>query len=139
MRNLRAGLISGLVAMLVKTAANVFLRLIGVLPDQLDLKNVLLVIDPAASAPTAFWVGFGLNIISGMIISAVFAEVVKRPTPLKSIAFSLVTLWLGLVLIIFPLEGWGILGLSISPLLAIGTFVLNVLYGLIVGVFTQRT
>jgi len=139
MTNVRAGLVSGLVAVLVKTAANVVFRVIGVLPDELDLKNVLLLIDPAASATLAFVVGFVLNVVCGMIISAVFAQIVKRPTPLKGVAFSLVTLWLGLVLIIFPLAGWGILGLNISPILALGTFLLNILYGLIVGVFTQRT
>ena len=139
MTNLRAGLVSGLIAVLVKSAANIVLRLLGVLPDQLDLKNVLLIVDAGASATSAFFVGFVLNVLSGMIVSALFTTIVKRPTPLKGIAFSLITLWLGLVLIIFPLEGWGLLGLNISPLLAIGTFLLNVLYGLIIGVLTQRT
>ncbi|MEO8392982.1 MAG: hypothetical protein ABI700_08310, partial [Chloroflexota bacterium] len=138
MTNLRAGLVSGLIAVLVKSILNIGLRLIGVLPDQLDLKNVLLAIDPTAPAPIAFVAGLILNILSGMLVSAVFTALVKRPTPLKGIIFSLLTFWLGMALIIFPLEGWGVLGLTISPILAIGTFALNVLYGLIVGVFTQR-
>ena len=138
MTNLRAGLISGLIAALVKIALNLVFRLLGWLPDQLDLKNVLLLVDPSASTAFAFVIGFLLNTLSGMIVSALFTTIVRRPTPLKGIVFSLVTLWLGMALIIFPLEGWGVLGLSISPLLAIGTFLLNVLYGLIIGVFAQR-
>jgi len=48
MTNLRAGLLSGLIAVLVTSAVNLICRLVGVLPDQLDIKHLAeLFIDPA--------------------------------------------------------------------------------------------
>ena len=48
MTNLRAGLLSGLIAVLVTSAVNLICRLGGVLPDQLDIKYMAeLFIDPA--------------------------------------------------------------------------------------------
>ena len=139
MMNLRAGLLSGLIAVLVTSAVNLICRLVGVLPDQLDIKYLAeLFIDPARLPATAFWVGLVLYIVIGALIGGGFVLLVKRPTPLKGIVFTFALVWLGLMLVIFPLTERGIFGLNIGWVMPIATFLLNMIYGIILGVFAQR-
>jgi hypothetical protein len=138
MTHLRAGLVSGLIAVLMTSALNIICRFLGLLPDQLDLKNMVLVIVPAASPIAAFWIGLILHIAAGIIAGVVFVLLVKHPTPLKGIGFTLAAVWLGMMLIIFPLAGWGVFGQNIGLMMSVATFVLNVFYGFIVGAFAQR-
>jgi hypothetical protein len=133
--NLRIGVASGLIAVLVTSALNIVGRALGLLPEQLDLKRMaFFVIEPTA----AFWIGLALHLVGGMIAGAIFAVLIKQPTPLKGIAFSLVAVWLGMVLVVFPLAGFGIFGLNVGAVMSIGTLILNILYGGILGLLTER-
>ncbi|MEO8392981.1 MAG: DUF6789 family protein [Chloroflexota bacterium] len=137
--NLRAGALSGLIAVTVTSIVNIACRFLGLLPDQLDMKFMAIVfINPLTNPIPAFWVGLLIHILSGVLAGAAFVVLIKQPTPLKGVAFSLVAVWLGMMLIVFPIAGFGIFGLSVSPLMALATFLLNILYGLIVGAVAQR-
>ena len=79
-----------------------------------------------------------LHIVGGVLAGLAFVLVIKRPTPLKGIGFSLVVVWLGMMLLVFPITGRGFFGLNIGAVMPIATFILNIVYGLIVGAFAQR-
>ena len=58
MTNLRAGLVSGLIAVLITSATNIAGRLIGLLPDAMDIKYMAeLVVNPVPYPTAAFWIG----------------------------------------------------------------------------------
>jgi hypothetical protein len=139
MTNVRAGLLSGLIAVLVTSAVNIVCRLLSLLPDAMDMKYMAeLIIDPAQSPVPAFWFGLVLHIIGGTLIGLIFVLLIKQPTPLKGIGFSLLTVWLSMMLLVFPLRGRGFFGMNIGIVMPISTFLLNVIYGLIVGAVAQR-
>jgi hypothetical protein len=131
---LRTGLVSGLIAVLLTSALNIAGRLIGLLPESLDLKNMALgVTNPAA----AFWIGFALHIVGGIIAGVVFVVLIRQPTPIKGVGFSLIAVWLGMVLVVFPLAGFGVFGVNVGAVMPIATLVLNIVYGLVVGALAQ--
>ena len=134
MTNFRAGLISGLIAALITSALNLICRLVGLFPDALDMKAIVTFI---ANPTTAFWVGLILYILGGMLIGVLFVALVKLPTSLKGVGFSLV-IWLIVMLLIVPLRGEGFFGMNGGLVIPAATFVLNILYGMIVGAFAQR-
>lgn len=54
----------------------------------------------------------------------------KRPNLLKSLGFGLL-LWMLVLLIFFPVVGWGFLGLGIGPQLIVASLVPHVLYAIL--------
>lgn len=47
-------------------------------------------------------------------------------------------LWVLMQLAVFPLVGWGVFGIAVSPKLAVATLVLHLVYGLALGTALQR-
>jgi Family of unknown function (DUF6789) len=139
MSKLRVGLVSGLIAVTITSVVNILCRFLGLLPDQLDMKYMAIVfVNPMTAPTTAFWVGLVIHILIGVGTGIVFVLLIKDPTPLKGIIFSLVVVWLGMVLIVFPVAGFGIFGLNIGLIMPLATFLLNVFYGSMVGAIANR-
>ncbi len=137
--NLRAGIIAGLIAVLATTAVNILGRLIGVLPEPLDLKYMSeLFIDPASTPTSAFWVGMFLHILDGILVGVIYIWLIKRPTPLNGVGFSLIFVWLTMMLILLPARGRGVFGFSTGPMMPVATLLLTILYGAIVGWVAQK-
>ena len=139
MTNIRVGLVSGLIAVLITSAINIVCRLIGLLPEQLDMKYMAIVfVNPLTAPITAFWLGLVIHILIGVIAGAAFEVLVKQSTPLKGVIFSLLAVWLGMVLVVFPIAGFGFFGLNVGAVMPVATFLLNVVYGSAVGALAQR-
>ena len=139
MSRFNAGWLSGFVAVLVTSAVNLVGRFVGLLPESMDMKYMAeLLIDPARNPITAFWVGLILHILGGVLVGVLFVLLVKRPTPLKGVGFALALVWIGMMLLIFPLTGRGLFGSNIGWAMPSATFLLNVVYGVVAGAFAQR-
>jgi UDP-2,3-diacylglucosamine pyrophosphatase LpxH len=140
MMNLKAGLISGLIATLVALIVSFIAHLIVALVIQINATNVIAPFSSLLSSlsTTTFWVSLFLNILVGIVMGAIFVLLVKRPTTLKGIIFGLVLVWLPSMLVIFPLTGNGFFGQRVGWIVPVSTFILNALYGLVLGVFAER-
>ncbi len=139
MSRIRAGLIAGLIAVLATSALNIVCRLVGLFPDGLDLKYMAeWLINPASAPIQAFAIGLVIHLIGGVLIGAIFVPLIQRPTPLNGIAFTLIVVWLPLMLVILPLTGRGGFGLNVGLVMPIGALILSIFYGLIVGRIAQR-
>lgn len=74
----------------------------------------------------------------GGIWSAIWAAIVQKITVLKGILLGIL-LWFIMYIVVLPLIGWGFFGAGITPQIAIATFILHLVYGLLVGWLVDRT
>lgn len=90
-------------------------------------------------SPTALKVlGALSHLIYGGIWGAVLAAVARPVTLWKGIALGLV-LWLIMQIIVLPFLGWGVFGAAQSPMIAVATLVLHLIYGSMLGWLLDRT
>lgn len=62
--------------------------------------------------------------------SVAFVAFLRESLTLKNALVLAFFLWLGVLVVFFPIVGWGFLGLAISPKLIVGAFVPHLLFGL---------
>ena len=135
---IRIGLLSGLIAVVITTLTNVVGRLIGLFPDPIDLKYMAeFMIDPAKAPALAFIAGVIVHIVAGTLIGALYLFLIKRPTILNGLLFTAVV-WLGMMLVLFPVTGRGFFGLNIGPIMIVATLILSIIYGVILGWCAHR-
>ena len=62
--------------------------------------------------------------------SMVFVAVFRHSLTLRNALLLALFLWIGVLVVLFPIVGWGLLGLGIGPQLVVGSFVPHLLFGL---------
>ncbi|PWE32364.1 hypothetical protein DDZ14_09840 [Maritimibacter sp. 55A14] len=62
--------------------------------------------------------------------SMAFVAVFRQSLTLRNAALLALVLWIGVLVIFFPIVGWGPLGLVVGPQLIVGSFVPHLLFGL---------
>ena len=68
---------------------------------------------------------------------AVLAALTRPVTLWKGIGLGVI-LWLIMQLAVLPFLGWGLFGLAITPLIAVATLVLHLVYGATLGLLMDR-
>jgi hypothetical protein len=76
--------------------------------------------------------------ISGGIIGILYVLLIRSWTPISGMLF-MVADWLLMMLVLFPLTGRGFFGSNIGPVMAVATFILNILYGTAIGWLAGRS
>jgi drug/metabolite transporter (DMT)-like permease len=139
MERWKIGLFAGLLAVLFTTVVNILGRRVGLLPEPMDMKYMAeFLIDPAQFPAAAFALGIIVHLVSGGIIGIVYVYLIKSWTPITGMLF-MVADWLVMMLVLFPLTGRGFFGSNIGPVMAVATFILNLLYGAAIGWLAGRT
>jgi len=138
MDRLKTGFLAGLIAVAFTTAVNVAGRLLGWLPEPMDMKYMAeFIIDPVRFPTTAFWLGLLVHILLGGVIGALYGRIMRPWNPITGMVF-MVFDWLVMMLVLFPLTGRGFWGLNIGPVMPVATFILNMLYGAAIGWSAQK-
>jgi hypothetical protein len=140
------GLAAGLVGALLNTAATRLVRLAGIPPGTgglskmtLSLGNaVLKSLDTGFRLPNEFGpVGqeafhTAMGLLMGLVYALFFYRLLPGPGWLRGLVFCQFP-WLIQAFVVLPWTGAGILGLHLSPLTPVASFLLNGLYGVTLG------
>ena len=73
----------------------------------------------------------------GGVWGAVLAALTRPVTIWKGLGLG-VFLWLLMQIVVFPFLGWGVFGVGITPLIAVATLVLHLVYGAALGLLMDR-
>jgi len=73
----------------------------------------------------------------GGVSGAILAALTRPVTIWKGLGWG-VLLWLIMQIAVFPVLGWGVFGAEITPLIAVATLVLHLIYGATLGLFMDR-
>ena len=89
-----------------------------------------------------WWKAFGVGVVNGLLLSAVvfhlgyvsfwsmaFVAFLRDSLTLRNALLLALALWIGILVVFFPIIGWGFLGLGISPKLIVASFVPHVQFG----------
>ncbi len=129
---------AGLLATLVMT----LVMAVGVstglapMPEPIPLALAELVL-PNAAKPALMIVGMVAHFLYGALAGVVFAALFRRWLTYVSGMLWGIVLWLVMQLVVLPLLGWGVFGVSVTPKIALATGVLHLLYGAVLGGFLQ--
>lgn len=69
--------------------------------------------------------------------SMAFIAVFRHALTLRNALLLALVLWIGVLVIFFPVVGWGFLGLGVGPQLIPGSFIPHLLFGLFLWGFCQ--
>lgn len=80
--------------------------------------------------PLPLPVGLVFHLAYVVFWSMAFIALLRDSLTLRNALLLAVILWVVVLVVFFPLIGWGFLGLGISPKLIVASFVLHLLFGL---------
>jgi hypothetical protein len=125
------GLIAGLVATIVLSAAMLFRESKGVMPE-LDPIDMITAVSGTGSR-AAGWIG---HFVIGTIFWGGGFEIVNPYLPgpywLRGTIFA-VGAWLAIMIVVMPVDGAGRFGFGRGTMVAVTTLLLHVLFGLVMG------
>ncbi len=87
--------------------------------------------------PLIMLLAAGAHLSYGGVSGAVLAALARPVTIWKGLGWG-VLLWLIMQIAVFPVLGWGVFGAEITPLIAVATLVLHLIYGVILGLLMDR-
>lgn len=82
--------------------------------------------------PALMALAIGLHLGYGGVFGAVLARITRPVTLWKGLALG-VGLWALMQVTFLPFLGWGLFGTAITPKIAVGTLVLHLVYGGVLG------
>lgn len=126
------GLIAGLIATLVLSAALVINTTMNLMP-QIDLVRMLM--NAASLSVTSAWMDHFIVgvVIWGLLFAAYDGVAPDTAAWLKGIIFGCFA-WLTMMVVFLPLVGAGFFGVKIGPAAVAGLLVLHLIYGLVIAV-----
>ena len=75
-------------------------------------------------------VGLAFHLAYVTFWSMAFVAVLRDKLTLRNALILAFVLWIGVLVVFFPVVGWGFLGLGVSPRLIVASFVPHLLFGL---------
>lgn len=125
---------AGLLATLVMTLVMAVGVTTGMapMPEPIPLALARLVL-PTALKPVIMIVGLGAHFLYGALAGVVFAWLFRHWLTLWSGILWGILLWVVMQIMVLPLLGWGVFGVSVTPKIALATGVLHLLYGAVLG------
>lgn len=136
-------LVRGLGAGVAATIAMSALMMAGMasgtapMPEPIPLALVHLVLGEGLSRALAMPLGALAHLAYGGLWGAVLAAAFREVSLPKGLALGLL-LWLGMQLVVLPVLGWGLFGISVDPRIAVATLVLHLVYGGVLGGLLAR-
>jgi len=129
----------GVVATLAMTVVMIIGRVTGVapMPEVIPVAVAGHVLGAGTPRPLVMVVGVLSHLFYGGFWGAVLAALIRPVTVWKGLGLG-VLLWLGMQLVFLPFLGWGLFGTAITPLIAVATLVLHLVYGGTLGWLLDR-
>ena len=115
------------IPMLIATATGV-----APMPEPIPKALVGLVFGDALPLPAHMALAAVSHLTYGGIWALILAAVTRPVTIWKGLGLG-IFLWLLMQVIVLPLIGWGAFGTAVTPAIAVGTLVLHLIYGVVVG------
>ena len=75
-------------------------------------------------------VGLLFHLAYVIVTSMAFVALFRDSLTLRNALLLALVLWIGVLVVFFPIVGWGLFGLAVGPQLIIGSFVPHLLFGL---------
>jgi uncharacterized membrane protein YagU involved in acid resistance len=131
------GIIAGFIATVVLTVLMLVKEMIGLMPEL----NVISMLSTMANAkmgmPATPMVGYLLHFVIGAIVFGVLFHVLNGSLPggnqlMKGIVFGVVA-WLLMMLLVMPMAGAGMFGMSMGTMAPVMTLLLHVIFGAVLG------
>lgn len=91
----------------------------------------------ALSMPTMMTLAMGAHLAYGGLWGGLLATWV-RPVTIKAGLMLGAGLWLLMQLVVLPFLGWGVFGKAVTPVIAVATLVLHLIYGMVLGGLLTR-
>ena len=132
MQNISAGLVAGFVATVVLSAMMIAKGMMGVMPEL----DVIVMLSKMMGAPAAMgWLAhFMIGTLAwGGGFAVLYALIPGGTALLKGIVFG-VAAWLGMMIMVMPMAGAGLFGMTMGLMAPMMTLVLHVIFGAVLGV-----
>ncbi|MEO5734168.1 MAG: DUF6789 family protein [Rubrivivax sp.] len=127
------GFIAGLAATVVLSALMVLKSMMGFLPE-LDLPKMLATMMGSPGMPLLGWIAhFVIGVVGyGIAIALLDAQLPGRSSTIHGVLIA-VAGWLAMMLVLMPMAGAGMFGMSMGPMAPIMTLVLHLIFGAVLG------
>ena len=142
-KRLAGGFGWGVVATLAMSALMILGVLTGLspmpapIPAALVSKAVGGILGAGIPGPAIMILAAGAHLSYGGVAGAILAALTRSVTVWKGLGWGVV-LWLIMQVAVLPLLGWGFFGAGITPLIAVATLVLHLVYGATLGLLMDR-
>ena len=134
---IKSGMTAGFTATVVISLLMVAKSALGLAPALNPIKDIASVVDAFAGTrlpPDTGWLG---HFVIGGVVWGVLYAWVEPSLPGEPVAKGLifaVGAWIAMMIVFMPLAGQGFFGVDDGPIAAIGTLVLHLVYGAVLGV-----
>jgi hypothetical protein len=131
MQNVPAGLVAGFIATVVLSAMMVIKGMMGVMPE-LDVAAMIGMMMGASIA-----IGWVIHFLIGTIawgggFALLYGLIPGENAVVKGIGFG-VAAWLGMMIVVMPMAGAGLFGMTLGILAPVMTLLLHVVFGAVLG------
>ena len=129
--SLRNGLIAGLAATVVLSVLLVLKSMMGVMPA---LDPILMIASMMGMPVTMGWVGHFVicTILWGGLYALLYERLPGDNPVLKGVALATAA-WLVMMIVLMPMAGAGIFGMSLGMMAPVMTLVMHVIFGAVLG------
>lgn len=131
MTNLKSGIVAGFAATVVLSVLMVAKGMMGVMPE-LDVAAML-----ATMMGTSIVVGWIAHFMIGTLawgggFAILYSAIPGNTAVIKGIVFGIAA-WLGMMIVIMPMAGAGLFGMSFGIMAPVMTLVLHLIFGAVLG------
>lgn len=132
----RNGMTAGLVATVVLSLIMIMKGVMGMMPQVNAIQALAKISATYFGMPLLPWVGWIEHFVIGTVLwGLIFAATINiwpGGYTVKGIVFSVVA-WLAMMIIMMPMAGAGLFGLNLGMAAPMGTLVLHLVYGAVLG------
>lgn len=135
MNNIKAGFVAGFVATVVLSVMMVAKSMMGIMPEL----DVIAMLSAMMGTPSVMgWLGhFMIGTLAwGGGFALVYGLIPGSGAVTKGIVFGLAA-WLGMMILVMPMAGAGLFGMSFGIMAPMMTLVLHVIFGAVLGAVFQ--
>jgi uncharacterized membrane protein YagU involved in acid resistance len=134
--NITKAIASGFAGTLAMSVIMIVKKLIGIMPSLDPIAMIAEMAHAKAGLPDIPLIGWVMHFIIGSVVFGILYAIVnpklKGPETVKGITFGLLA-WLAMMIIVMPMAGVGLFGLSLGIPAPVLTMMLHVVYGAVLG------
>lgn len=133
MSNIAKGMLAGLAATVVLSALMVMKAMIGVMPA-LDLPKMIAGMMGSPDTPVLGWaIHFMIGVVGYGIVMALLNEPLPGASPTWHGVVIAFVGWLIMMIVLMPMAGAGLFGMSMGVMAPVMTLVLHLIFGAVLG------
>lgn len=134
--DIKKGITAGFVGTLAMSAIMIVKKLMGVKPSIDPIGMITDMVHEKVGLPETPIIGWVMHFMIGAIVFGILYSIInsklKGPNAVKGITLGLIA-WLMMIVVVMPMSGAGLFGLSLDPVTPVLTLMLHVVYGAVLG------